>query len=177
MPRTPPEAAPIENGDISSAASPEAVTTTRSKASRSSGTCRRWRDLREPRPIPLDRPSPGDDQRCQGRPLKPRPSMPRTPPEAAPIENRLGGVRHRVDEALRLVVCGRARPFFRLTEIQHAVVALVLARARPSGRLHVHPVEGGVARLLALALSVVFLVALVFLDHRRDHFVEHGSSR
>jgi hypothetical protein len=27
MPRTPPEAAPFENGDISSAASPEAVTT------------------------------------------------------------------------------------------------------------------------------------------------------
>jgi hypothetical protein len=80
MPRTPPEAAPIENGDISSAACPEAVSPPRSKASRASGACRRWRDPREPRPIPLDRPSPGDDQRAKVRPLKPRPSKMATLP-------------------------------------------------------------------------------------------------
>lgn len=53
------------------------------------------------------------------------------------VGNRLGRVRHRVHEALRLVVCSRSRPFFRPTEIQRAVVALVLARTRPSVRLYI----------------------------------------
>ena len=87
---------------------------------------------------------------------------------------RFSRVRHRVDEALGLVVLSRSRPCFRTAKIETAVVAVVVARPRSLGGLSIGIVLGGrVTRLLI----IVLLVALVLLDRRSNHVVKHGSSR